>query len=318
MEIAITGSKTKSADVLRVLEMLGGENLHHLTCSQEDKNYCIQRGVITLCEEGRYYNVYKIEDFLRLHPYQLGDEVEYNSIGDLQKRGKIISMEWFSYEELVFYTIDNGDTITNYDILRKLDELKYKNNFSLEGDLIEQSYRKESKDKTDTFEGNVFLLSAYKMTSDSVYYKLPSGYELNTSTNDEIILKKKNDLYPSSYSECCNIIGSCLYSSLIYDIKSSDTNLYDLHNLQQFEIYRKLIVCRDAYWKIYGESLGGNIWSPDWVSEDNKYSITTNMGEITYMDVCHSSSVLVFPTEELRQLFHNNFPDLIDSCKEFL
>ena len=58
----------------------------------------------------------------------------------------------------------------------------------------------------------------------------------------------------------------------------------------------------------------GKPWEPDWDNlSTNHESIKINKGCFTY-----SSRVLVFPTEEMRDAFYNNFKDLIEQCKELL
>jgi hypothetical protein len=84
-----------------------------------------------------------------------------------------------------------------------------------------------------------------------------------------------------------------------------------------------LKVCRDAYWKIAGEELQlGKPWRPKF----GKY-IHYNINFYLYKDsfVLHKGEyhspdnrILVFPTEEMRDAFYENFKDLIEYCKELL
>ena len=74
-------------------------------------------------------------------------------------------------------------------------------------------------------------------------------------------------------------------------------------------------MCRDAYWKLYGEEMGlGKPWEPDF---DN---LSTNLEYIKIVKGCftYSSRTFVFPTVEMRDAFKENFDPDIEICKELL
>lgn len=105
--------------------------------------------------------------------------------------------------------------------------------------------------------------------------------------------------YPKTYDECVNMFN-CTVETV---------------NLTTIAALRELIYCRNAYWKIAGEQMGlGKPWEPDWdnLSASHEF-ITINKGCFVY-----SSKVLVFPTKEMCDVFHENFKELIEKCKEFL
>ena len=83
----------------------------------------------------------------------------------------------------------------------------------------------------------------------------------------------------------------------------------------------KLLICRNAYWKIAGEEMGlGKPWEPDWSDNNTKYIITVAENKI-YTDVSYIFNyVLSFPTEEMRDAFSDSeeIARLIENCKEFL
>ena len=84
-----------------------------------------------------------------------------------------------------------------------------------------------------------------------------------------------------------------------------------------------ILICRNAYWKIAGEEMGlGKPWEPKF-GKYIHYSINFYLYQDSF--VLHkgeySSSdnrILVFPTEEMRDAFYENFKDLIGQCKELL
>lgn len=130
-------------------------------------------------------------------------------------------------------------------------------------------------------------------------YKIPDGYEFECVRENEIILKQIKPQYPKTFEECCNI-------------KKADPNFYidtHLYSVQLGTLY-KLLICRDAYWKIAGN------WKPDIIDGD-LYCIGYNGNVITW-EMQGGCRFLVFPTEEMRDIFFENFKELIEECKEFL
>ena len=116
--------------------------------------------------------------------------------------------------------------------------------------------------------------------------------------------------YPKTYEECCDLLVNYdKYSEILVAIAGVS---YKANLIKSFT---KLLICRDAYWEIAGKELGlGKPWKPDWDNlSTNHEFIKINKGCFTY-----SSRILVFPTEEMRDAFFDNFKDLIEQCKELL
>ena len=87
--------------------------------------------------------------------------------------------------------------------------------------------------------------------------------------------------------------------------------------------FPKLINARNAYWKIAGEQMGlDKPWEPKfgkYIHYSIKFylyqdSFVLHKGEYSDSDNC----ILVFPFEEMRDAFYENFKDLIEQCKELL
>ena len=178
----------------------------------------------------------------------------------------------------------------------------------------------ESNNKTKTKMNNTqeSLLKKNSITISSLCYEdevelnFDCEYELIERDGKHILIKKKPK-YPKTYAECCVVIG---YGGII-----GFTGLA----VEEEELYRKFITlkrCRDAYWMIAGEELG----------LDKPWDINYGCGEWGYWigyDVnankiyCQDSRILlnrllVFPTEEMRDVFYDNFKDLIEDCKVLL
>ena len=131
--------------------------------------------------------------------------------------------------------------------------------------------------------------------------ELVLGDEFEVKVEDgKIFVVRKQPSYPKTYEECCKILG--LEDSIIEGCLGYE---YKLLNA-----FQKLLLCRDAYWKITGEKNKGNI----------DYVICNIGGKIINTNIPNSAynHILAFPTEEMRDAFYENFKDLIEECKELL
>ena len=149
--------------------------------------------------------------------------------------------------------------------------------------------------------------------SDPTTYVLPQGYQFvdengNVIETKKIVLEKKKSKYPQSYEECCEVLG---------DVRSACWSGYKCDILGYLN---KLLICRDAYWKITGEEWKLKYpWHPKWDRTDIiHYIITYAAGEI-YKDISiQLNYIFAFPTAEMRDTFYENFKELIEQCKELL
>ena len=133
-------------------------------------------------------------------------------------------------------------------------------------------------------------------------------YELKQRGGQWFTVKKEKS-YPKTYEECINILGGAAIIDII-------TYYYG----KQLNALYKLLICRDAYWKIAGEEMGlDKPWNPDWENiESTKYVICGYREEIRKDISYYIHFILAFPTEEMRDAFYENFKDLIEECKELL
>ena len=141
-------------------------------------------------------------------------------------------------------------------------------------------------------------------------FECPDGYEFHDENGNVIEAKKKKE-YPKTYEEC----------SKISPMTWKGTN-FEYYNKLLSSFY-KLLVCRDAYWKIAGEEVGlWMSWMPSWDKcTGEKYCISRVLNAIRHDAVSNSeyhNRILAFPTEEMRDAFYENFKELINECKELL
>ena len=142
-------------------------------------------------------------------------------------------------------------------------------------------------------------------------FNLPDGYIFKDENGNiinatKIVLEKKKKEYPKTYEECYKITNL-----------SKTSDIYGYKNGLLFE-FQKLLIARDAYWKIAGDEMGlGKPWKPNW-GDECCYIIGNYKGNIaTYMQR-QANAILAFPTEEMRDAFYENFKALIEQCKELL
>ena len=115
--------------------------------------------------------------------------------------------------------------------------------------------------------------------------------------------------YPQTYEECANILLD--RASCRNDIGYKGDLLV---------VFQKLLVCRDAYWKIAGDEMGlGKSWKPNWEDFDqDKFCIRVENNEVIKIVVSRYQRILAFPTVEMRDSFYNAFKKEIEECKELL
>ena len=151
----------------------------------------------------------------------------------------------------------------------------------------------------------------FEITRNEEYeFRDENGNVINAT---KIVLEKKKE-YPKTYEECCEIVKVGKEHTL------EGATIRINYKIALLESFQKLLICRDAYWKIAGEEMGlGKPWKPDWEDEhQEKYIIGSWLGTIQCLEENFVSHPLAFPTEEMRDAFYENFRALIETVKEFL
>jgi hypothetical protein len=291
-KLAIKGHSTRGKEVIELLEMMGGNNNHNLS-GNDIHSYHMIKGIKNEIRDELYIfgneNIYyfTLEEFLEKYPFKVGDKVVYTKFGDNcdDYPVTIESMKWTGTTiEYMF-----NDCVT---CLAK--DLRMWNG--------EPDKAKAPKLKGEDYSGKRFG------------YKIPDGYEFDVVVDGKIFLKPIKPKYPTTYEECEKILG--LEDSIIEGCLGYE---YKLLNA-----FQKLLMCRDAYWKIAGEQMClDRPWKADFTQGSGiKYIILfANGGVIWNRQECETvtgSRVLAFPTKEMRDAFYENFKDLIERCKVLL
>ena len=297
-KLAIRGHATRGNEVIELLEMMGGINDegHSGTNTWKDEYYFLDNGYIRAydwCDGIKF----TLEGFLEKFPFKVGDKVEvYETgkvfiIGNMIWEDELCTVHYANMEDFEYYTAKElklyKETNMNENKCTHCVYAVNNNHCGLRG------FRSNF---------NVNYCSAQNVD------KLPNGFELQEDGYFSWVNKKPK--YPTTFEECLNILYC---KSVLRTIIGHKAEL--LFNLE------KLLICRDAYWKIVGEQMGlGKPWEPEYSSlEDNTYfTIQTFYGEIDKSATSHRNTILVFPTVEMRDAFYENFKDLIKQCKELL
>jgi hypothetical protein len=122
--------------------------------------------------------------------------------------------------------------------------------------------------------------------------------------------------YPKTYKDCCKVLNIAVRDLDILDNMLDTTDIIYSKNLdRRLNSFRKLIICRNAYWKIAGDEMGlGKPWEPCDIK--SRYVICRD-GD-TIVKWYGISCALEFPTPEMRDTFYENFKKEIEECKDLL
>ena len=114
--------------------------------------------------------------------------------------------------------------------------------------------------------------------------------------------------YPKTYKECAKVLLDRAPVRNDFGYKG-----------ELLVALQKLLVCRDAYWKIAGEEMGlGKPWEHDCHSDYFIPAIIYKSPSVQKVEILYRNIILAFPTEEMRDTFYENFKELIEQCKELL
>jgi hypothetical protein len=286
-QLAIKGHATRGEEVIRILEMLGGINETEYNGVQEFVYYFINNNYIDWCHEfipGSDFICFTLEEFLEEFPYKVGDKVNYvkynDEYPDVYKYPDVYTIQGMRWVgTTIEYLLDSS----GFSVLTK--------------DL--QPYKEETMDKAikAVFDAKVqccdIMNDIIKKDMEEIKIEIPAGYEFVgiDDDNQQVVFTKIQPEYPKTFDECSVVLSELPHTTLISS-------------------FYKLLVCRDAYWQIAG-------WKFNY--DEKCYYLCPELGEIQkYEGVCDCNAVLAFPTKEIRDMFLENFRELINQCKELL
>jgi hypothetical protein len=291
--LAIKGHSTRGREVIQILEMLGGNNYGGFIGNTSGFYFIDFNNNINLenNQSRTEFITFSLEEFLEKYPYKVGDKVKSARVNDFI--GRITNVRWDDNEKQIIYVVElddvNKSTLTYF--ATGLQPYK---------EEICTYYANDDDSKTD-------------ITIDGERLIAPNGYTIGNATRNDnrlIVEYIKNEpQYPKTYTECSQIINKVAKTTNELNIAYKPDLIYD---------FQKLLICRDAYWKIAGKEMGlSKPWKQDY--DDRCFIIANNSGNIhTYEYHGSDNIILAFPTAEMRDAFFENFKDLIEECKKLL
>ena len=293
-QLAIQGHSTRGKEVISYLKMLGGKNPYNCNglgtlCAYRIIDGNIQVTTIEDLFKSNEYILYSLEGILAKFPYKIGNSARLSrsNIAVIIK-----AMKWENDEIVYKLSCDDSSWWS-------VDNLKPYKEKTMEDNSI--NYCQVGKITAVCFQDTNY--------EDKVELQLGNNYEIKEENGKYYAMKKKFK-YPNSYLSCCDVLG-------IEDVITQGCNGYKSDLLT---VLQKLLICRNAYWKIAGEEMGlGKPWEPDWSTEsDVKYVIEVYRNNVRKNAQYYFNTILTFPTIEMRDAFYENFKDLIENVKEFL
>ena len=287
-QLAIKGHKDRGEEVIALLEILGGSNAYRYIGNNLCAVYYIDEKYknYIICSDAK-----KVCDCIIFNLEEFLEKFPYK-VGDKvidmnDLHGTITAMSWDEDNDTVLYTFKCDEVGTNRCGYTATMLKPYKKEIS--GVIIDR----------------FICLEGFEFYDDK-------GNIIDTK---EITMMKKKPQYPKTYEDCLKILG--------YNIAHTIPMNHGHNGLLLMKLQR-LIICRDAYWKIAGKQMVlGKPWEPDYDSGVNKYGIICMNGVVQKSNPTtnwerHLNKVLDFPTEEMRDAFYENFKELIEECKELL
>ena len=323
-KIAIKGHPTRNKEVIELLEMMGGNNFYNYggKCVVNieifyffiDNNNSIRYD----SNFNNNFAYFTLEEFLEKYPFKVGDFV---IIPEYESEVRICKMKWceFGYVEYLVYRNDDEEWYTANELMEYnaefLVDKEYGENVGEMSKNITLNHLYEEGVKNSLLSQLIeHIKTTPKEELEREFNELNKLNEIGPSVEEYIAFCEsinKKPKYPTTYDECYDEVNTELH--FIY-VDKDERDLY--------ESFIQLIRCRNAYWKIAGEEMGlGKPWDSTYGCGEWGYWIGYNINEnkIYLQDsrilVNHT---LVFPTEEMRDAFYENFKDLIEKCKELL
>lgn len=309
--LAFYGSEKHGSEIRETLYRLGANECSY-ECTNSANIYYIDDMII--CARCCYvfesedelnlqiYKIFEYEDFIEKYPFKIGDYVEsYNGF-----KGDISGMSWDSAESDVEYIVSNEWTYKH--ILGK--ELNYC--------LDQREDCVECEADEPVIENTVEEIKNTTVPSELLTAIENAGYDVIVDENNNIYasLKIKTPVvetvtYPTTYEECLNVLDLHYHDDTLCfcDLVNGtefDTPLSHFKFSNHINAIYRLIVCREAYYKVYGKrpDYNNTVYTIE-ISRDGELykSSVTNIGGNGAI------GFLVFPSEKSCDIFLASFKD---------
>lgn len=293
--LLLIGNKDRGEEIKSVLYMLGAKPDE--TQKYVNSGYCyyigyddritvkahiIEKGD-TYTYHGYKFTVMTIEEFESKYPYKVGDVVAYKH--DLVRNPHVIVGTEWKDGEVLYHLNDRGSYgYTGY----KVDELLPYKESSVESpvghDVAIPNCPICQEFKNDDRLVNIDLTR--ENCHDEVDIIFNDEFELKYECKGKIKLIRKRFEYPKTYEECCKVLGV-------------SEGIYISNDLDNYLDFLKLMRCREAY-RVLAKK------DPKLANERDMYPIAVDGKTVM---------LLSFPSYEMAVKFHDNFKELISSCR---
>ena len=314
--LAIKGDKNRGNEVIALLEMLGGRNIDNYRGTNFNYAYFIDDydynnicfiDVDAALVIGNYV-IFTLNEFKEKYPYKVGDVVKTGT----DEEGIIKQIKWVDND--IVYWVESNKTCKwaqtlSVDVLDKYNRLKSNDIEHIWATTVESNKR----DREDVLFDSIIWHLRNSVNNGKQHL---SGGDCEAYFR-ELVKKVKmyKPTYPTTIEECYDVLKVPTEDRYV----EVDNPVF----LNKLIIsFTELLIARNAYWKIAGEQMGlGKPWDSTYGCGEWGYRIeySINENKIYFQDyrilVNHT---LVFPTEEMRDAFYENFKDLIEQCKELL
>lgn len=292
-KIAFLGDDDHGDKIISILESWGGSNHLKRDGKCRDVAYFINdNGEIDVISTNHLLTV---SYYFLTWPY-------YNSQCHL-KVGDSFNYDGQEYDvDSILYNINEKC------IVYKLKAFGFGVEYITNDDLIQNKELPTEVESTGFMQmGKTFAVCFNKENYETEVELQLGDYEIEVRDGKTYAVLKKPK-YPTTYEECCKIL----------DIRC-EKNYAQGYKCGLISKFQELYVARNVYWKIAGEEMGlGKPWEPNWTTFEGMPAIFRFRYNIVCDSVKNQHCLLVFPTEEMRDAFYENFKDLIEQCKELL
>lgn len=181
-KLAIKGHSTRGKEVIKLLEMMGGEAIAAKGYDEHAIYVIPENGII----DARFayqkhidnYAIFTLEEFFEKYPFKVGDKVT-----DLKtdKIAEVYKIHWSENNSCIYY------------------DIKYPNNCGCQRKLM------DLKPVDD-----VHYISECKTIGQGTYaIKIADGYTFDSiDENGNIIVKSIKPKYPTTYDACCEMLNA--------------------------------------------------------------------------------------------------------------
>jgi hypothetical protein len=311
-KLAIRGHATRGKEVIEILEMMGGKNIEGYIGFDRTEIYTIEDGYIIQPYDWNDCFVLSLEEFLKKYPFKVGDKV----VDGCGNKLIIKSMSWSEDCRTMVYDFEDSVIVLAAEDIEFVDGNKLSgtvdNSTEAKSCTVSLKAIEDSIDSVQFVQSGKIVAVRFNTQNYANEVELQlDDYEIKIRDGKTYAVRKKPK-YPKTYEECCKVLKKNP------DIKPEVRMVSPEESLLFFK-FIMLKRCRDAYWKIAGEEMGLNgPWEPNSIESSPKYTITVIANKFEKRFALTQSYILAFPTEEMRDVFFENFKDLIENCKELL